>query len=141
MATALARRPVPSNFAPRRGPVGISKAKAEGLARSAKAAGARAAKTAMQEKALMVAPISAAAFGAIEDKIPALPMGIPKAAGIGAAVAGVGAFMGGKMGTTLMLVGLGPLCAGARDVGRSFAGKSMSLAGDYDDVGGDFDNL
>jgi hypothetical protein len=132
MATQLARRSTAPTTTRR---TGISVAKAEALARSAKAGGARAAKAMMRQKALMVSIPSAAVYGAIEDRLPnmvglGLPGGKRLVPGLGLAIAG--AFMGGSLGETAMLVGLGPACAGAADFGKSFSGAaaaSTTMAG------------
>jgi hypothetical protein len=139
-STQLARSSNAPTSAPRRGPVGISKAKAESLARSAGARSSRAAKEALKQKALIVAPVSAVGFGAIEKHLPDLPMGIPKPLGYGLALAVGGAFMGGKMGELGMIAGLGPLCAGAYAVGKA-GGLSTTVGGEFDDVGGEFDDI
>ena len=139
-ATQLATRPQ-QQPAPRRAPTGISLKKAEQLARSAKASGSRAGKALLRQKAMVVSVPSAAAFGAVEGKLPDMVgLGIPggKRLVVGGVVAIAGAFMGGSMGETAMLVGLGPLCAGAADFGASV---TSSLLGGGDGDGGDVSSV
>jgi len=126
-AAALARRT--ETPAPHRRPMGISVAKAEKLARSAKAQGARAAKALVKQKALVVSVPSAAVFGAFQDKLPdVVGLGIPggKRLVVGGILALGGAFMGGSLGENAMLVGLGPLCAGAADFGQALGGSALA---------------